>query len=83
MSKFKENGLFRTIFSLLKSKDQKSEQPKSDENEFNKNGLVEKNNVQNIIWKKDYNPLRSVILWGYDNSNNPSFLILLAISDSS
>ena len=76
MSKFKENSFFRTIFSLLKSKEQKIEQLKSDENEFNKNGLVEKTNVQNIIWKKDYNPLRSVILWGYDNSNNPSFLIL-------
>lgn len=66
MSNSKENGFFKTIFSLLKSKGQKIEQVKLDK----------KTNVKNRIWKKDYNPLRRGILWGYDSDNNPGFLIL-------
>jgi len=27
-------------------------------------------------YKKDYKPLRQLFIWGYDNENNPSFLIL-------
>ena len=76
MSKFKENSFFKTIFSLFKSKEQKIEESKINESEFNKNILDEKHKMKKRIWKKEYNPLRSTILWGYDNDNNPSFLIL-------
>lgn len=46
------------------------------ENESIKSTLVEKSKVKPKNWKKDYNPLRSVVLWGYDEEDNPSFLIL-------
>lgn len=32
--------------------------------------------MSNKIWKKEYNPFRNIILWGFDSKNNPSFLIL-------
>ena len=35
-----------------------------------------RSNKQNKRWNKGYNPTRKVILWGWDNENNPSFLIL-------
>jgi hypothetical protein len=28
------------------------------------------------IWTKEYNPLRQIVLWGWDSSHNPGFLIL-------
>lgn len=76
MSKFKENNFFKTIFSLFKSNKQKIEEPKPNENQIIKDSFVEKDKAKKRIWKKDYNPLRSTILWGYDDNNNPSFLIL-------
>lgn len=76
MSKFEENGFLKTIFSLLKSKDQNFEEVKKNKNEFTKSSVNEKLKVKKKVWKKDYNPLRNVILWGYDKENNPSFIIL-------
>ncbi|SFC13508.1 hypothetical protein [Clostridium uliginosum] len=76
MSKSKENNFFKTVFSFLKSKEGTIEQPDLNENEINENCLVKKTKVQKRIWKKDYNPLRSIVLWGYDSNDNPSFLIL-------
>jgi len=34
------------------------------------------NNSNDLIWRKDLEPLRKIILWGFDDENNPSFLIL-------
>lgn len=31
------------------------------------------------IWKKDYEPVRQLVLWGFDNEDNPSFLILYGV----
>lgn len=79
MSNFKEKGFFKSIFSLSKAKEQNEEkikETKVEENEPRKNNLVQKSKVKKRIWKKDCNPIRSVILWGYDNEDNPSFLIL-------
>ena len=76
MSKFKENSFFKSIRSLLKLKEQKTEELKKNENEYTKSSLSEKSRIKKRVWKKDYNPLRNVILWGYDKENNPSFVIL-------
>lgn len=70
----KKKGFFKSIFSLLKSKEQKIEEV--DEKELIKNNLEKTTNSKNKIWKKECNPLRKLILWGYDDKNNPSFLIL-------
>ncbi|BDR81629.1 hypothetical protein N072000002_18120 [Clostridium tetani] len=66
MSKFKENNFFKTVLSFLKTEEGTVEQV-----EMNKNFKA-----PSRIWKKECNPLRSVVLWGYDKNNNPSFLIL-------
>lgn len=76
MSQFKENNFFKAIFSFFKSKEQKIEEVKLNNDEFNKSILVEKAKVKRREWKKEYNPLRNIILWGYDRDNNPGFLIL-------
>lgn len=76
MSKLKGNNFFKTIFSLFKSNEQKMENSRSNVNQNIKDSFVEIDKAKKRVWKKEYNPLRSTILWGYDNSNNPSFLIL-------
>ncbi|MCY6369954.1 hypothetical protein [Clostridium ganghwense] len=35
----------------------------------------EKPKVLKKIWKKEYNPLRNIVLWGWDKNDNPSFVI--------
>lgn len=74
MSKFTKNKFFRLISSLLKP--EKKEHLKSNENVPNKDGSDEKMRIPQKIWKKDYNPLRQIVLWGWDDNDNPSFLIL-------
>ncbi|MDS0524727.1 hypothetical protein NNC19_03480 [Clostridium sp. SHJSY1] len=67
MSKF-----LKSIFSALTS----GGEEKLNKNELKKDTLIEKSKERKRIWKKEYNPFRNVILWGYDENNNPSFLIL-------
>ena len=33
------------------------------------------------IWKQGNNPYRSIVFWGWNNNNEPSFLILYGIHD--
>lgn len=60
MSKFKENKLLKMVSSFFAPKVE----------------LEENIDLQKKVWYKDYNPLRQIILWGWDENNNPSFLIL-------
>ncbi|MDR3594962.1 hypothetical protein [Clostridium sp.] len=76
MSSFKDNSFFKSIFSLLKSKDEKVEGVQISENKPEKSILVERTKAKKRVWKKEYNPYRNVVLWGYDENNNPSLLIL-------
>lgn len=39
----------------------------------------ENNASHEKVWKKDYEPSRQLVLWGFDYDNNPSFLILYGI----
>lgn len=39
----------------------------------------ENNASHEKIWKKDYEPTRQLVLWGFDNEENPSFLILYGV----
>lgn len=66
MSDFKKNNFFHNIFS--KSESQK--------NKLNKDSPIEKINISQKIWKKNYNPFRHILLWGWDDHDNPSFVIL-------
>ncbi len=61
MSKFIKNSFSELISSLVKSGE--------------KHSLVEKIDPSQKIWKKEYNPLRHIVLWGWDSYNNPSFVI--------
>ncbi|MCM1989972.1 hypothetical protein [Oceanirhabdus seepicola] len=61
MSKFKKNNFFELISSLVKSEQ--------------KDDSVEKIDASQKTWKKDYNPLRHIVLWGWDDNDNPSFVI--------
>ncbi|RII35958.1 hypothetical protein D2A34_00895 [Clostridium chromiireducens] len=76
MSTFKENGFLKSIFSLWQSKEQVNEEIYVNDKESENIILVEKPKGKKRIWKKDCSPIRSVVLWGRDNDNNPSFLIL-------
>lgn len=74
MSKFIKNKFFRLISSLLKPEEK--EPFKSKENVTNKYVYNDKKVMEQKIWKKEYNPLRQIVLWGWDDKHNPSFLIL-------
>ncbi|GAA0076486.1 hypothetical protein UT300005_08640 [Clostridium sp. CTA-5] len=76
MSNYKENNFLKTVFSFLKPKEDLIKQDKLNDNEKSINCLIGNNNLQIKTWKKEYNPLRSIVLWGWDSDNNPSFLIL-------
>ncbi|AOR23679.1 hypothetical protein [Clostridium taeniosporum] len=76
MSNSKENNFLKTVFSFLKSKEGLIRQNELKDDEGNINCLLENNKLQTKTWKKEYNPFRSIVLWGWDNNNNPSFLIL-------
>ena len=76
MSKFKENNFLNTVFSFLKSKEDKVDQIELNDSVDSINCPIKNTKTSNRVWKKDYNPLRSIVLWGWDNNNNPSFLIL-------
>lgn len=70
MSKFEESKFLKSIFSSLRCCE------KEDKNEAKKYIFNERLKEKKRVWKKEYNPLRSIVLWGYDENNNPSFLIL-------
>ncbi|WP_252254065.1 hypothetical protein [Clostridium sp. ZBS12] len=76
MSKFKENNFLNTVFSFLKSKEDKVDQTELKDIVDSINCPIKNTKALNRLWKKDYNPLRSIVLWGWDDNNNPSFLML-------
>ena len=69
MSKFEQSKFFEKISSFLKSE-------KQDETCKNEKVLDENIEIVNKVWKKETKPLREIMLWGWDEDNNPSFLIL-------
>lgn len=61
MSNFKKNNSFE-----LNSSSEESGQ---------KHSPIEKIDVSQKRWKKEYNPLRHIVLWGWDENDNPGFVI--------
>ncbi|MBC8060544.1 MAG: hypothetical protein H7Y18_07750 [Clostridiaceae bacterium] len=77
MLKSIKKWFFSLISSLFKGKKRiNTVYPVSNKKEFNKGGLSDMGEAPQKIWKKGYAPLRNVVLWGWDENNNPSFLIL-------
>ncbi|MCX7749577.1 MAG: hypothetical protein N2645_22180 [Clostridia bacterium] len=85
MFKFIKKKLTKSILNLMESGEKDhSVPPRPNENQLQskepkpqslkKYDLNEK--LPTKIWKKDFNPLRRIVLWGWDDSQNPSFLIL-------
>jgi 3-methyladenine DNA glycosylase AlkC len=67
------SNLKKNIFSKLYSSLIKSEQ---------EDGSVQEIDVSMKTWKKDYNPLRHIVLWGWDDNDNPSFIIFYGEHES-
>ena len=38
-------------------------------------------NEPNKIWRQENNPYRSLVFWGWNNENEPSFLILYGVHE--
>jgi hypothetical protein len=77
MPKFKNNKFLKFVSSLFTGVDKKNvTRSELNINEFNSGDLDDNSTILENVWKKEYNPLRQVLLWGWDEENNPSFLIL-------
>ncbi|MCY6959008.1 hypothetical protein [Clostridium brassicae] len=76
MSKFIKNNFFKAISSLVKSEEKDSSKNlESDKKEVNQEVSFQNSKIPKKIWKKEYNPLRKIVLWGWDGDDNPSFVI--------
>lgn len=77
MSSFKNSKFFRVISSLLgQAEPHDTEYTGINKNEYTSCEKNDNNSTRSRIWKRDYNPLRQIILWGWDENNNPGFLML-------
>lgn len=77
MSDFKNNKFLKFISSLFgQTKDNNMDHEGGQENNFVSCDLEDDQVFEDRIWKRDYEPFRQLLLWGHDDSNNPSFLIL-------
>ncbi|MDP4181062.1 MAG: hypothetical protein Q8942_08220, partial [Bacillota bacterium] len=54
---------------------------KPENNQMIKGGPSEKTNIPKRYWKKEYNPLRQILIWGWDENNNPSFMVLYGLHE--
>lgn len=80
MSNYK-GGWFRRIFSFNKSKDKCLDRKEEQKQAELKHELAEKAIINKRLWKKNYKPQRQILLWGWDENNNPSFLVLYGVHE--
>ncbi|MDP4090179.1 MAG: hypothetical protein Q8930_13030, partial [Bacillota bacterium] len=77
MSDFKDSRFFKFISSLLgQAPEDKWKYSESEEERFTAADSDASTNLPERLWKKDNEPLRQIVLWGWDENNNPGFLIL-------
>ncbi|MHC1684398.1 MAG: hypothetical protein AB6733_15800 [Clostridiaceae bacterium] len=82
MSKFITGKFIRALSSFMKSEEKEVKKQKSNyETQISNEISCDKVSISERTWKKEYKPLRQMILWGRDEENNPGFLIFYGRQD--
>lgn len=68
------SGIFKW-FGGANNQNQPNQQAQTNNTTTGANNIT-KQNAPNKTWKKEVEPIRNIRLWGWDSSNNPSFLVL-------
>lgn len=74
-----KDDFLKKLLPLLRKKEDKGEKVYATEE--NIKCLIHTKENKKRVWKVFYEPQRKLVLWGWDENNNPSFLVLSGIQD--
>lgn len=80
--KFITGKFIKALSSFMKPEEKKVKKQKSNyETQIDDEISCDKVSISERTWKKEYKPLRQIIFWGWDEENNPGFLIFYGRQD--